>query len=253
MKKDFLPPFLVIFAIIVGEMTLYIGDVLLGLVIHLLSLLAIIFKIIFGDLDIKIKNILQGLILVILLRAVNLSIPQFFTTTIQYSMIYGIMFIPIYMTIKNQNISAKDLGINFKKFHIYLPIAIILGSIIAVIEYKISNPIHLIEDVNIPNIIIIAILMFIFIGPVEEIIFRSILLSRVEKLFDPKYGILLSGGIFGIMHMSYGIIEILFTTIFGIILGDIFQKTRSLPFIVVTHGTANVILFVVLSKSLITI
>lgn len=253
MKKEFLHPFLVIFAIIAGEAMIYIGDVLLGLVVHLLTLLAIIFKIIFSNLEIRIKNMLQGLILVILLRVVNLSTLQFFTVTVQYSIIYGIMFIPIYMTIKNQQISAKELGINFKKLYIYLPIAIIIGGIMAIIEYNILNPKSLIEDINTPNIIIITILMFIFIGPVEEIIFRPILQTRIEKLLGPKYGILLSGGLFGVMHVSYGIIEMMFTTIFGIILGDIFQKTKSLPFIIVAHGTANVILFGVLSKTLIAI
>ena len=44
------------------------------------------------------------------------------------------------------------------------------------------------------------------------------------------------------MHSGYGRIdEILFAGIFGIIIGYIFQKTRSFPFILVIHGTANVL------------
>lgn len=89
--------------------------------------------------------------------------------------------------------------------------------------------------------------MIIFIGTVEELIFRSILQTRMEKVFGKRIGILLGGGIFGIEHIGYGLIgEIIFAGIFGIILGYIFEKTRNLIFIVSIHGIENTILFGVL-------
>jgi membrane protease YdiL (CAAX protease family) len=90
----------------------------------------------------------------------------------------------------------------------------------------------------------LTIVMFVFVGAVEELIFRCILQTRLEKALGLKSGILLSGALFGIMHSSYGILnEILFASIFGIILGFIFQRTRSFPFILLIHGCANVLLF----------
>lgn len=221
-------------------------DYAIGLGIHLINLLAIILLITFSDLDLKVKNVLQSLILVILLRVVNLSVPQFFTIAIlQYPIIYGIMFIPIYSVIKSQYVSYKELGIDFKKLHIYLPIAIVIGIVMALIEYSILGASPLIEKLRPSDIAIIVIVMFVFVATVEEIIFRSILQTRIEKVFGLKSGILLSGGIFGIMHASYGIYsEVVFATIFGILLSYIFQKTRSLPFIVSIHGIANVTLFI---------
>jgi membrane protease YdiL (CAAX protease family) len=86
--------------------------------------------------------------------------------------------------------------------------------------------------------------MFVFVGAVEELIFRSILQTRLENALGLKSGVFLSGALFGIMHSSYGILnEILFAGIFGIILGFIFQKTRSFPFILLIHVSANVLLF----------
>ena len=71
--------------------------------------------------------------------------------------------------------------------------------------------------------------MFVFIGITEELIFRSILQTRFEKILGLRYGLLLTGGIFGMMHVSYGILdEILFAIIFGIFIGYIFQKTKNL-------------------------
>lgn len=248
MKKENIVPTLAILGIVNAELAMYFGDVLPGLGIHIINLLAIIFIIIFSDLDIKVKNVLQSLVLIILLRMINLSIPQLFTTTLlQYPLIYGVMFIPIYYIIKGQGISAKELGINFNRLHIYIPLAVAIGLIAAIIEYRIMNPIALIDNIRLPNIILISIIMIVFIGVVEEVIFRSILQTRLEKTVGWKYGVLTSGIIFGIMNASYGIgMEIIFTIIFGIVLGYIFYRTKSLPFNVLIRGVANVTMYGIL-------
>lgn len=57
----------------------------------------------------------------------------------------------------------------------------------------------------------------------------------------------MSGILFGIMHSGYGLMnEIIFASLFGILLGYIFQKTRSFPFILVIRGTVNLLLFGIL-------
>lgn len=245
MKKIYIP----ILNIIVAEMMLFFGQVHDSIAIHIINLLIIIFLIIFDELEIKMKYVLQSLILVILLRVINLSMPQFFTIPLlQYSLIYGIMFIPIYSIIKNQQISVEELGINFKKLHIYIPLAILIGTVIGILEHKILNPISLIGKIGPSDIILMVIVMFVFVGTVEEIIFRGILQTRFEKAFGIKYGILLSGGLFGVMHAGYGTLnEIIFVGIVGIVLGYIFYKTRSIPFVILIHGVMDMILFGVLS------
>ena len=237
-----------ILGLITGELLIFDGKILPGLGIHIINLLFIILLSVFGNLSLDIKKVLQGLILVTLLRVVNLSMPQFFITTLlQYPLIYGVMFIPIYNMAKNQGISLKELGINFNKFYIYLPMAVTIGVMAAVIEYRILNPIALIDNVRLSNIALISIIMIVFIGTVEEIIFRPILQTRLKKVFGLRYGILLTGVIFGIMHSTYGVVnEIIFATIFGIILGLIFQKTKSLPFTISINGIANIMLFGIL-------
>ena len=245
MKKEMFIPIIVIIA---GELIMLSGNMLTGLGIHIVNFLAIILIIIFGNLSLKEKNVLQSLTLLILLRMINLSIPQFFTTTLmQYPLIYGIMFIPIYMTIRNQNISISDIGINYRKLYIYVPIAIGIGIIAAIIENRIIDPIGLIENIRFSDIALISIVMFIFIGATEELIFRSILQTRLEKLLGLRYGLLVTGVIFGMMHGSYELIdEILFATIFGITIGYIFQKTRNIVLVTSIHGATNVALFGIL-------
>lgn len=235
--------------LVAGELIMFYGNILAGLGIHIINLLVIVFIIIFSNLSLKEKNVLQSLTLLIILRMINLSMPPFFSGLLQYPLIYGIMFVPIYLTIKNQNISNKELGINFSRLYIYIPIAVIIGIITAMAEYRIINPI-----IRFSDIVSIPIIMFAFIGIVEEVIFRSIFQTRLEKIFGLRYGLLLTGGIFGIMHSRYEILnEILFAGIFGIIIGYIFQKTRNLFFTTSIHGTANVILFGILPNGLMSV
>lgn len=242
MKKEI---FIIMLYIAISELMMMFGDIFYGMVVHTASLLAIIFLIIFGKSDIKTKYVLQSLILLILLRMVSISMPQIFANILlQYSLIYGVMFIPIYLIIKGQNISAKELGLNFKNMHIYFPLAIIIGIMTGFVEYSIINPVSLIERVRFSDIVLMSIVMFIFVGAVEEVIFRSILQTRLQKVLGMEHGILVSGVIFGIMHAGYGLIdEIIFTGYLGIVIGYIFHKSKSVPFVISIHAVTNIILF----------
>lgn len=243
-KGTYLP----ILGLAAGELMMLSGHVYIGLAIHIVNLQAIILALIFSKTPPEIKNILQSLILLLLLRIINLAMPQFFTVTLLwYPLVYGVMFIPVYSIIKSQRISSKEIGINSGRLYIYLPAALLIGAVMAMLEYSVLHPAPLIRTITFSNIFMIAIVMFVFIGAVEELIFRSILQTRLEKLLGLKYGLLLSGLMFGIMHSGYGLVnEILFASFFGLVLGYIFQKTNSFPFILVVHGTANVFLFGVL-------
>ncbi len=245
MKKEIYLPVSGIWA---GEIMMFFGHVYPGLAIHIINLQVLTLLLIFSRFPLKIKMIHQSLILLLLLRIVNLAMPQFFTLTLMwYPLTYGIMYIAVYTVIKNQNISDAELGLNSYRLHIYLPAALIIGTAAALIEYSILEPLPLIENTGISNLILIALVMFMFVGVIEELIFRSILLTRLEKVFDPLTALLLSGTLFGIMHSGYGRVdEILFAGFFGVIIGYVFQRTRSFPFIMVIHGTANILLFGIL-------
>jgi hypothetical protein len=125
MKKEIRYPFL---GIVTAEMIIFFGQTTIGLGLHVINFIAIILLTIFGKLDIKEKNILQSMTLLIILRMINMSTPQFFTMTlIQYSVIYGIMFLPIYNLINNQRITTKELGINLRNIYLYIPLGAGIG------------------------------------------------------------------------------------------------------------------------------
>jgi membrane protease YdiL (CAAX protease family) len=245
MKKHIFLPLL---AIVSAELMFFFNHIYAGLVIHIVTLLAILLVLIFSGDQPEIIMVYQSILLVSLLRITNLAMPQFFTVTIMwYPMIYGIMYIPIYHIVKHQQISLRDLGLNYDHLNIYLPAGLLLGSLAALVEYDILHPNPLIKSIQLSNLVLIGMIMFAFVGVVEELIFRSILQTRFEKVLGPKYSIILTGIFFGMMHAAYGLInEILFAASFGIILGYLFQKTKSFPLILSAHGIANILLYGVL-------
>ncbi len=240
--------YLPILGIVAGESLMFFGHVYLGLAMHIINLQAITLFLIFSNFPADIKNVVQSLFLLLEMRVITLAMPMFFTITLLwYPLVYGVMFISIYFIVRNQQISSGEIGLDYKKLNQYMPAALLIGAGTGLLEYQILHPIPMITNLRLPNLFLVAIVMFVFVGAVEELIFRSILQTRLEKVFSQKSGILMSGILFGVMYSGYGLMtEILFASFFGILLGYIFQKTRSLPFILVIRGIANLLLFGIL-------
>lgn len=89
--------------------------------------------------------------------------------------------------------------------------------------------------------------MVFFVGLTEELIFRSILQTRLEEVLGIKEALIVTAILFGFMHSGYGTFhEILYTGFVALFIGFAFYKTRSLPFVAVLHGFINVFLFGIL-------
>lgn len=242
-------------ALFIGEILIYLGYPLYGMGIHIINLQFITLLIITEKKflsvfeDQNIKPFLQALILLLLLRIINMAVPILFVHNIYWiSIIYGIMFIPIYLLIIHQELNSKEMGLYCDKMYliplVYIPAALCIGIFLSWIEYLIIHPDPVISNLSISNLLVLIMIMFIIIPIVEELIFRSILQSRLEKILGMNHGLILASMLFGIMHSGYGMAgEIIFACLAGLLIGFIFQKTRCLPFIVIIHGTINVFVF----------
>jgi membrane protease YdiL (CAAX protease family) len=238
--------------IALGELLIFTGNATLGMAVHILNLQMIIVSMFIRAEEtsrtVLDKQILQSLLLLLLLRIINVSMPFFFTMTLYwYPLIYSPMFISIYLILRYQNASFDDIGMHTWNLYRYIPLAIIIGAILAWIEYRIIHPEPLIPGLGIANMVTLVIIMFVFVGLVEELIFRSILQTKLQQSIGMCSGLLVASVLFGIMHSGYGsVYELMFATTAGLIIGYLYQKTGSLPFVTVIHGTTNVLLFGVL-------
>lgn len=240
-----------ILSITIAELLIFSGRMGAAVWIHIGTVIALSLSDIFLK-DKEIHRIYQAFMLLPLLRLINLSMPIFFETTLYtFIFVYGPLSIPVAVVILHQRDSLEQIGITMKNFVPYMLISIPLGFLLGLGEYLTIRAGYLIPDLGFENLLKLTFIMVFFVGLVEELIFRSLLQSRLERTLGVWEALLITSFMFGLMHSGYGTIqEILYTGFVGFIMGLAFYKTKSLPFIAVLHGFVNVFLFGILPHQL---
>jgi len=233
-----------IISIAIAETLIYFGIVQGALWIHTALLMGLFFSIKLIK-NSEIRKTYQALMLLPLLRLVSISMPIFFETTL-YSVFF--IYIPLavlaMIAISQQQLTREEIGMNFGRIWLYFPLSILISFGLSVGEYKVIQTDYLIPYLSSLNLLKLTLIMVFFVGLVEELIFRSVLQTRLNKIFGAWGGILLSSLLFGIMHSGYGTFyEILYISFTGVIIGYMFNKTQSLPLVTLVHGFVNVFLF----------
>ena len=233
-----------ILAIIIAELLLYMGKQEAGILLHVMIPLGLAIS----TMWIRESNVsfcLEALALLPVLRLVNTSMPVFLPTKLYlYIFIYAPLIIPVFFIMRHQRIALKEIGVTLDNLYLYIPIALVVGYMIGLGEYNIIHPGSLIPDTSALSMLKISFVMLFFVGLVEELIFRSLLQTRLENFFGMEKGLLISAILFGMMHSGYGkAYKLLLICFVGLLIGYMFQRTRSLPFIAITHGFVNVFLF----------
>lgn len=240
-----------VLGITIAELLIFSGRMGAAVWVHIGIVISLSLSDIFLK-DPEVHRIYQALMLLPVLRLINLSMPIFFETTLYtFMFVYGPLAIPVIIIILHQRDSLEQIGITMKNFVPYMLIAVPLGFLLGFGEYLTIRSGYLIPDLTFVNLLKLTFIMVFFVGLVEELIFRSILQSRLEKALTVREALLITSLMFGLMHSGYGTFqEILYTGFVGLIMGLAFYKTRSLPFIAVLHGFVNVFLFGILPHQL---
>jgi membrane protease YdiL (CAAX protease family) len=94
------------------------------------------------------------------------------------------------------------------------------------------------------SVLALSLTMILFVGVVEEFVFRSALQTVMEERLGSIVGLVVASVLFGFMHSGYHVpLELLYVSFAGIVFGLLFWLTKSLPIIALAHGVTNVSLF----------
>lgn len=235
-----------VFFIMLAELLLLVGQHYLSIWMHVGIILCLPLASVYFH-NRELTMVFQALMLLSLLRLVNISMPVFFETTLYiFIFIYAPLIIPIYIVLNAQDFQFSfRISDEMKKDRVkYSFIAVIVALAIAQGEYAIIKAGYLIPDLSFMSLLQLSIVMIIFVGLIEEIIFRYILQTRLQQTLGIWPALLIASALFGVMHSGYGTIyEVLMTTIAGLVIGYIYIRTRSLYLITMIHGLTNVFLF----------
>ncbi len=189
----------------------------------------------------------QAMILLPLINIISLNIIEI---TIQPIFWLAIATVPatiaIIILMKNQHIKRENAGLIIGNLPLQLIISL-TGVAIGVIEYNIIKPTAIISNFNPTSIIIASLIIIISTGLLEELIFRGIIQKLAENIMGSILGIIFASILFTILNINWNSpLNIIFIFLISLYYGYVFQKTRSILGIGISHGLCNVTLFILI-------
>ncbi|HVJ09568.1 MAG TPA: CPBP family intramembrane glutamic endopeptidase [Acidisarcina sp.] len=133
----------------------------------------------------------------------------------------------------------RDLGIGFREFALYTPIAIALGLSIGFLHLHGSWP-------WLPKIAGAFLFTFFFIAVPEELFFRGWLQNLLERRFGRYPALLVTAALFGLAHFNKRALHfnwryVLLATIAGIFYGRAWRQERRVGASAITHACVDTV------------
>ncbi len=215
-----------------------------GLALHSLALVALILQ---GATtrQTQTRRLLLTLALAPLVRILSISLPLQSRPLVDWYMIIGaLLYVGAFFTARTVGLGWQRLGLTLKNWPAQLAIAP-LGFGLGLIEFYILGRNPLIQTLTWQTFLYPAIVLMIFTGFLEEIIFRG-LVQDVSTSVMGRAGIWYSAALFGVLHIGYlSVADVLFVTAVGLLFGFIVQRTRSLLGVSLAHGFTNISMYMI--------
>lgn len=243
--------------IVIGEALLFNGDLEGSAIAHALNiLLSVLIPILLKQNPI----IWQAFSLVSLIRVLNLAMPTFHGLTLLWMpLIYGPILLVGFLMVRDE--TKRPLGYVYdlaRFFRIspsaagwklyYLPFALIIAVIMANIEFLVLSQtipdLRLVPELSPEYLALLFVVMVFFVGLGEEVVFRYILQTRLQASVGVSAALIITSLTFAFMHSGYTS-PIYMVYVFGIsiLLGLLYNRTKSLAFVALIHGALNFFLF----------
>jgi hypothetical protein len=191
-------------------------------------------------------DLLKAMILAPLARILGFALPLALFKPIYWPLLVSIpLLMSVWVLARILKVSAADVGLVFKRIPLQILIAA-TGIAFGFIEYAIIHPAPLISSLSPENLILPGIILIIFTGLTEELVFRGMIQNTAARFFGPAYGIIYSSIAFSVMYIRFNSLpEIVFVLSVSLFYGYTFQRTRILTGVIVSHGLTNVVLFLI--------
>jgi membrane protease YdiL (CAAX protease family) len=181
-----------------------------------------------------------------MIRLLSLSLPLLRLPQISWYIIVAVpLLLSAALIVRQLKLRRKDLGLCLKAPHVQLPI-MGLGLLLGVVEYAILKPQPLIAQLRWDALWLPALVLLLGTGFNEELIFRG-LFQTVARGALGKWAICYVALLFAVLHIGYlSLVDVLFVFIVGMLFGWFANVTGSLLGVVIAHGIANIMLFLVM-------
>jgi len=240
-----LPFWLYFIAIAVAELLTVYFYPLVGVIIYSLILITFIIQSVFIP-DIKQRNLVLALCLVPLVRILSLSMPLGLLSMVyRFPLIYLPLLAATIAVMWATGLKPVDVGLTFRYWPWQILAGIVTGAAIGVTEYLIIGTSPLINTFSWQEAWLPALILILTTGFVEELMFRGVLQRHAESMMG-RQGIIFISLIFAILHLGfYSWGDVFFVFFVGLFFAAMVKRTGSLLGAILSHGVANVVLFLV--------
>jgi len=243
-RIGWLYPFLYLQVLILAELLTNMIEPHLGLLIHGLALIALL---IHGalDNDIRHRRLLLTLALAPLIRLQSLFLPLAGRPLVEWYFAVGaILFIAVFFTARMSGLNARRIGLNLHQF----PLQIIFGLVgigLGLIEYLILRPEPLADEFTIEALWLPALILTIFTGFLEELIFRGLIQEAALATYG-RFGLTFGSILFAVLHVGHrSLLDVIFVFSVAILFGYVVIRTGSILGASIAHSLTNVCLFLI--------
>jgi uncharacterized protein len=216
-----------------------------GLVGHGLALIVLLMLAALRD-DVKEQRIYLTLAFAPLIRLVSLSMPLQGLPMKYWYLLVGIpITFSILMVIRYGGFTRQELGLtgNQGLFQILFGFS---GIGLGLIEYLILRPEPLADELTLSAIWLPALILIVFTGFLEEIIFRGLMQTAFADKMGRWLGIVLISILFAVLHLGYqSLLDVIFVFLVAILFAMVTERTGSIIGVSISHGLTNVTLFLV--------
>lgn len=224
-------------------------DPLVGMVLHAVVLLALI-VIAAETASSAVRRFALALALAPLTRIVSLGIPTERLETLSWYVVVAVtLFAASLAVIRALGLTPAEINLRMPEPRAMLAsIAIVLSGVgVGIAEFAMLRP-EAISSVETPQSLLLAVIVLMIpIAFFEEFMFRGILQTGAAGMIGRGPAIVFAAFVFGSLHLGQApLLHVMFVTIASVAFGWFVVWTNSLYPVVVAHGLANVMLFIVL-------
>lgn len=180
-----------------------------------------------------------------LVRLLSLSLPLInFPFVYWYALVGAPLLLAAFLTARVAGLKASQIGLTLNRPLLQILIGT-TGIGFGYVEYLILHPAPLSEGLSLKQIWLPALILLIFTGLLEEIIFRGLMHYTSTRNLG-RYGILYVASIFSVLHLGYkSLQDILFVFCVALFFSFAAIKTKSIVGVTLSHGFTNIGLFLI--------
>jgi membrane protease YdiL (CAAX protease family) len=165
-----------------------------------------------------------------------------------YPIIYIPLLVAAFQVKRLLGISNEQIGFTFKSGNIWIQIAVALsGFLLGAVEYFILSAEAESTGLVLGETWLLAMVFLVLCtGLVEEFIFRGVLQHAAVKAFG-WWGVIYVSFLFAIVHWIHNsVLDIIFVFAVAAYFGWVVKKTGTLAGVILSHGIANSVLFLLM-------